>query len=156
MRIRPPFYLSLAFLIALPFSSCVAPGTAPAVQTVTAVSSNAPRPSLQRLDNGHYQVMADWALVISGRRFLVPAGYSSNGITAPKSVKSLLGDGVGYPETWAAVFHDWCFTQSYLTRTQADDYFIQLMKDYGISPTKINLMATSVRSYTAYKTVQGQ
>jgi len=109
------------------------------------------RPKLKRLANGHYTVLEDWPVNVSGRKFIVQKGYTSNGITAPKSIKSMLGDNVNAPETWTAVFHDWCFTQKSLTRAQCDNYYIQLMRDFKISPQKIQLMGATVKGYSIYK-----
>lgn len=148
--------VSLSGVMIFLLYGCVAPVNAPGGASVGSHSTGAfpSRPSLERLENGHYRVLNDWSLTVSGRSFIIPAGYTSNGITAPTSVKTLLGDGVNYAETWSAVFHDWCFTQPSLTRFQADNYFIQLMRDYQISERKIRLMETAVRSYTLYKETQ--
>jgi len=109
------------------------------------------KPKLEKLQNGHYRVLEDWSLNVSNRNFVVESGYTSNGITAPSYVKALLGDNINAPETWSAVFHDWCFTQEYLTRAQADDLFIQLMRDYRINAQKVSLMGTTVKGYSLYK-----
>ena len=109
------------------------------------------KPNLKKLSNGHYQVLEDWPLTVSNRNFVVQKGYTSNGITAPQSIKTLLGDHINAPETWTAVFHDWCFTQNHLGRPECDSLYIQLMKDFKINPNKIALMGTTVRGYTVYK-----
>lgn len=110
-----------------------------------------PKPKLKRLANGHYTVLEDWPVNVSGRKFIVQKGYTSNGITAPKSIKNMLGDNVNAPETWTAVFHDWCFTQKNLTRLECDNLYIQLMRDLKISPQKIQLMGATVKGYSIYK-----
>lgn len=108
-------------------------------------------PDLKRLPNGHYRVRKPWSVEIGGQKWVVPAGYSSNGLTAPAWVKSSLGDGVTHPETWAAVFHDWLFTQPGITRSQADKMFYDLMVAYGISPQKAGMMYDSVAAYSFLK-----
>ena len=108
-------------------------------------------PNLKRLANGNYRVRQPWTVDVGGRRWCIPVGYTSNGITAPASVKSSLGDGVGHPETWAAVFHDWLFTQPGVSRSQADHLFYELLIAYGVSPAKAGLMHTVVAAYSASK-----
>jgi hypothetical protein len=110
-----------------------------------------PKPKLKKLANGHYRVTKPWKVRLSGRTFHIQKGYTSNGITAPDYVKKSLGDNVNAPETWAAVFHDWCFTQKRISRSQADDYFIELMHAYHIPQYKIDMMGTAARGYTLYK-----
>ncbi len=109
------------------------------------------RPKLKRLTNGHYTVLENWRVNVSGKKFIVQKDYTSNGITAPQSIKNMLGDNVNAPETWTAVFHDWCFTQKNLTRLECDDLYIQLMKDFNISARKIQLMGATVKGYSIYK-----
>ncbi len=112
-------------------------------------SPNAPK--LKRLGNGHYKVRKAWSVDIGGRRWEVPAGYSTNGITAPASVKASLGAGVDHPETWAAIFHDWLFTQQGITRSQADQLFYDLLIAYGVPAGKAALMHTIVSAYSVSK-----
>lgn len=115
-------------------------------------SSHRPEiPDLKRLAHGNYRVRKPWTVDVGGRRWLVPAGYTSNGITAPARVKSSLGDGVGHPETWAALFHDWLFTQNGITRSQADRLFYELLIAYGVPPAKASLMHTVVSAYSVSK-----
>ena len=108
-------------------------------------------PILKHLKNGHYKVRKPWTITIGGHNWLIPAGYSSNGITAPTSFKTSLGDGVDHPETWAAVFHDWLFTQKGVSRTQADRLFHELLIAYGVPSRKAGLMYTFVSAYSVSK-----
>lgn len=78
-------------------------------------------------------------------------GYTSNGITAHPAIKATLGDGIQYPETWAAVFHDWLFTQPGMSRSTADRLFYDLLRAYGVSDTKARLMYNAVSAYSARK-----
>ena len=150
MKTNIPFFAACVFLV----SSCspIAPQPYPSPSISQNSTINTPkRPNLQRLTDGHYRVLNDWPVTVNGKRFLVQKGYNSNGITAPKSIKMMLGDHINAPETWTAVFHDWCFTQKNLTRLQCDIYYIQLMRDFKISPQKIQLMGTTVKGYSIYK-----
>ncbi len=108
-------------------------------------------PDLKRLPNGHYRVRQPWTVEINGHVWQVQKGYTSNGITAPDYLKKNLGDGIQYKETWAAVFHDWLFTQAGVSRAQADRTFYDLLIAYGISKTKAELMYTTVSAYTLTK-----
>lgn len=108
-------------------------------------------PNLKRLANGHYRLRQPWTVNLNGRQWHVEKGYSSNGITAPAAIKSTLGDGVKHAETWAAVFHDWLYTQPGMTRALADQTFHDLLIAYGVSPQKAELMYTTVRAYSLTK-----
>ena len=108
-------------------------------------------PKLKRLPNGHYRLRKPWTVDLNGQRWMIPAGYSTNGITAPDHLKKSLGDGVDRPETWAAVFHDWLFTQPGISRTQADSMFYDLMIAYGVPAERAKLMYTTVKLYSISK-----
>ena len=108
-------------------------------------------PKLVRLPNGHYRVKRPWRVEFNGRKWIVPAGYTSNGITGPAKVRAMLGDGVGHRETWAAVFHDWLFTQSGNTRAVADRLFLDLLLAYGVDSGKARMMYSTVSAYSLSK-----
>lgn len=105
-------------------------------------------PVLKQLEKGRYYVRKPWTVELDGRRWVVPRGYHSNGITAPKRIKRSLGDGVDFPETWAAIFHDWLFTQPGVNRAQADKLFYDLLVAYGVPQRKAHLMYASVSAYS--------
>jgi hypothetical protein len=123
----------------------------PVSHKMTQSTPDAPR--LKRLPNGHYRVTRPWTVIVNGEEWHVQKGYQSNGITAPSLIKESLGDGIDHPETWAAVFHDWLFTQPGMTRIHADQTFHQLLLAYGVSSTKAELMYSSVRAYSLKKGV---
>ena len=108
-------------------------------------------PILRRLENGHYRVRKPWTVNLNGRQWQVQKGYASNGITGPATLKNAMGDGIDHPETWAAVFHDWLFTQPGISRSEADQLFRDLLIAYGVSPPKADLMYTAVRAYSLTK-----
>jgi hypothetical protein len=114
-------------------------------------SSRPEAPRLKRLPNGHYRVKRPWNVDIGGRRWTVPAGYTSNGITGPAKLRAALGDGVEYRETWAAVFHDWLFTQPGISRGMADSLFHELLLAYGVEPGKARMMYSTVSAYSLSK-----
>jgi hypothetical protein len=109
-------------------------------------------PELVRLRNGRYRMASDWHVTLNGQSWKVPKGYRTNGITAPSWVKTSLGDGVQHPETWAAVFHDWLFTQPGVSRATADGLFHEMLLGYGVSSFKARLMFGAVTTYSASKT----
>lgn len=111
-------------------------------------------PELKRLKNGHYYVRQPWTVELNGRRWVVPRGYSSNGITGPGVLRKSLGDGVEHRETWAAVFHDWLFTQPGISRTVADQTFYDLLLAYGVPADKARLMFTTVSAYSLSKMIR--
>lgn len=108
-------------------------------------------PRLKKKENGHYRVRKPWTVRLNGRVWKVPKGYSSNGITAPSKIKASLGDGVDHPETWAAVFHDWLFTQPGVSRSMADRTFYELLLAYGVPEKKARMMYTTVSAYSLSK-----
>jgi hypothetical protein len=121
-------------------------------QGSTAPTTSRPEaPKLKRLPNGHYRVKRPWNVDVGGRRWTVPAGYTSNGITGPGKLRSALGDGIQYRETWAAVFHDWLFTQPGISRSTADRLFHELLLAYGVDPGKARMMYSTVSAYSLSK-----
>lgn len=147
---RRPLPFALVFLLAM--SSCVEPVPSSPFGINQQQSSLRPEaPHLRRLSNGHYRVRKPWVVHLHGRSFRVPKGYTSNGITASPSIKATLGDGVQYRETWAAVFHDWLFTQPGMSRTEADRLFYSLLRAYEVPETKARLMYASVSAYSSRK-----
>lgn len=151
MKIQPYAYLvSITLLTGCIPASDVIHRTRP-VKRQVAQQTSPEAPHLKRLKNGHYKVRKPWTVTVGGDCWQIPAGYSSNGITAPARIKGSLGDGINHPETWAAVFHDWLFTQKGMTRKEADKIFRRLLIDYGVPTRKANLMYTFVSAYSITK-----
>jgi len=149
----------IAVALALVLSACAPPVTRQFTATgsgrISATHTIAHKPDapvLVRGKKGRYRVTKPWSVELDGRIWHVQKGYASNGITAPDKVKQSLGDGVDHPETWAAVFHDWLFTQPGITRAQADTLFYHLLLAYGVPQTKSRLMYSAVSAYSATKT----
>ena len=85
-------------------------------------------------------------------RVTIPAGYTTNGITAPGWIRDILGDSVKSPETQAAVFHDWLFTPASPvgTRKEADERFVQYLFQLGVPRWKRWAMGTAVKLYSLW------
>jgi hypothetical protein len=143
----------LAFALALTLASCWSPSFSGPSRGGNQGRHHATpdAPLLRKLPNGHYRVRKPWTVRVNGRTYQIQKGYTSNGITAPSAVKSTLGDGVQHEETWAAVFHDWLFTQPGISRAKADRLFYDLLLAYGVSEQKARLMYTSVSAYSLRK-----
>jgi hypothetical protein len=130
-------------------------GLRPGHSSTVPVAKNHPqRPVLVKKKNGRYKVAEPWTLELDGKVWNIQKGYSCNGITAPERMKMTLGDGVDKPETWAAVFHDWLFTQPGISRKTADQLFYRALLAYGIPEIKARLMFTSVSAYSATKALR--
>jgi hypothetical protein len=138
-------------------AGCIAappyPGTMvePGIRKTTVVKTRPAAPDLVKTRKGHYKVRSPWTVELRNRRWQVQSGYTCNGITAPDGIKKSLGDGVKHPETWAAVFHDWLFTQPGITRAEADRLFYDLLIAYRVPETKARLMYSTVAAYSASK-----
>ncbi|MFK7851678.1 MAG: DUF1353 domain-containing protein [Akkermansiaceae bacterium] len=115
------------------------------------VSKQPSIPKLKQLKNGHYRVTENWRLQLDGRTWVIQKGYTSNGITAPDYIKSNLGDSVDSRDTWAAVYHDWLFTQPGIGRDEADRLYHKLMLAYGVPSFKAQLMYNTVSAYSRAK-----
>ena len=122
--------------------------------TVPVSRSQLDAPTLERLKNGRYRTIKPWTVDLDGRHWAVPKGYSTNGITCPPWLKSSLGDGAGRPETWAAIFHDWLFTQARISRPEADRLFYDLLIAYGVPTQKAKLMHAAVVAYSLAKNIR--
>lgn len=130
------------------------PSNAVLAERVSTPRQRPSSPELKRLANGHYRVRKPWTVVIGGRPWHVQKGYTSNGITAPARMKEMLGDNVDSPTTWAAVFHDWLFTQPGVSRSQADHIFRELLLAYGVPADKAQLMYSTVSAYSLSKSLR--
>ena len=127
----------------------------PAGSIKSPVSRNRPAaPDLVRLKNGRYRLRSPWKIEMNGRQWEIKRGYTSNGITAPGRLKKSLGDGVEFPETWAAMFHDWLFTQPGISRADADNLFYDLLIAYRVPQTKARLMYSTVAAYSVSKALR--
>jgi hypothetical protein len=115
------------------------------------ISQRPDAPRLVRIRKDRYRVSQPWTVELHGKRWRIQKGYVCNGITAPPKIRKLLGDGVDAPETWAAVFHDWLFTQPDMTRARADRLFHELLLAYDVEPFKARLIYSSVSAYSASK-----
>ena len=151
MKIKAYHCLALVVLV----SGCI-PATnmvhgAGLIKRQVAQQAKPEAPKLKRLPNGHYKVDKPWTVIVGGYCWKIPVGYTSNGITAPARIKATLGDGVGHKETWAAVFHDWLFTQKGVTRKQADKMFRELLIAYGVSKRKADIMYAFVSAFSVTK-----
>lgn len=152
----PRLCIILAMVVAL--GSCMPPARessrisrSNSTINVPSADSHPSAPLLVRKANGHYRVSQPWTVQIGGKRWHVQQGYTSNGITAPSKVKSALGDNVDAPETWAAVFHDWLFTQPGISRSEADHLFYELLIAYKVPSQKARMMFTFVAAYSTSK-----
>ena len=130
------------------------PGMLRQVPQATAAQIRPDVPILARKKNGHYRVTQPWTVQLDGQIWHIQKGYNTNGITAPAMLKSTLGDGVDKPETWAAVYHDWLFTQKGISRAQADQLFYKLLVAYGVPSTKARIMYSFVSAYSASKSLR--
>lgn len=151
MTARLPAVLLICTALAGCGPSLVYPGRTSQERIPVKQAARPQAPVLKRLENGHYRVRKPWTVSIKGRTWVVPKGYTSNGLTSPARVKAAIGDGVDHPETWAAVFHDWLFTQPGVTRAEADRWFLDLLLAYGVEPGKANLMYNTVKAYSISK-----
>lgn len=115
------------------------------------ISKRPDAPQLKRIRKDRYRVSQPWTVELHGERWHIQKGYVCNGITAPEKIRKILGEGVDAPETWAAVFHDWLFTQPGMTRARADRLFHELLLAYGVPPLKARLIYSSVSAYSASK-----
>lgn len=154
-----PTLIALIPCITLP--GCMPAGSYPGGGQSVAISQTVGRraappaaPKLRRLENGHYRVTKPWTVILGGREWHVQKGYTSNGITGPSAIRKRMGDGVEFKETWAAVFHDWLFTQPGITRTQADRMFKDLLLAYGVPAQKADMMYNTVALYSLTKSIR--
>lgn len=141
-------FFCLATTGCVPVQSVGQTGSPSRVEVNSHAQAQPQSPQLKRLKNGHYRVRKPWTVVFGQHRWQVPAGFRSNGITAPAKIKNYLGDGVEHRETWAAVFHDWLFTQPGITRSQADRLFYELLIAYDVPIRKAAVMRTCVEAYS--------
>lgn len=153
LRCEPAFLVLVApILLGCAVTTPVSkPGKYSAQQHQVAIADRPEAPHLKRIRKDRYRVTRPWTLELNGKIWRVQKGYVCNGITAPKKIREILGEGVDAPETWAAVFHDWLFTQPGMSREKADQLFHELLLAYDVPPLKARLIYSSVSLYSASK-----
>ncbi len=84
----------------------------------------------------------------SGRKIIVPAGFSSDGVTSPKILWSFLPPW-GHPATRAAILHDYII-ETMQDRNLADNQFYLALIATGSGSIISTVAYSFVRLYTYY------
>ena len=84
---------------------------------------------------------------LSGKLIDIPEGFITDLASVPKMFRNVFNT-YGKNYTRAAVVHDYLYAQGYkmgIDRKQADEIFLEIMKERGVNFFKRNLMYWSVR-----------
>ncbi len=96
----------------------------------------------------NYKSAAAIKLFAAGAWLTIPAGFLSDGASAPIFTLNTLGLSRFDPRLILAAFaHDYAYRTGELTKKQADKLFFQLLIDGGISRGKASILYNSVKAF---------
>lgn len=75
----------------------------------------------------------------------IPQGFTTDGASIPRVGQILTGwDPWEPPQRWAAICHDWCYTQAGITKRFADDAFKAVLISEGATVWQRTVMHAAV------------
>jgi len=94
------------------------------------------------------RLMADWPVVASGWRFVVPAGAETDGASIPRSLWRVCGHPLEVPRCYAATAHDWLYGGGLpeMPRKDADRVYRALLIHFGVPRWKAFLEYAALRA----------
>lgn len=109
-------------------------------------------PSLSVVCRGRVRLAvlnADWAVSVCGERFVVPAGFTTDGASIPRPFRWICGDPMERPRVFAALLHDWLYTggTSRLGRLESDRVYFAMLRHFGVSETRAFVEFLAVRAF---------
>lgn len=90
---------------------------------------------------------ADWRVSVRSSVFVVPAGFSSDGASVPRSLRWLCGDPMERPRLYAALLHDWLYTTGVVSRAEADAIYYAMLRHFGYSSVDASVNYLAVRLF---------
>lgn len=87
------------------------------------------QPSAETL--GYYRVKRDWKVEVSGRSYLVPAGFNFDGDSVPRW-PIIYWIAKGRSGLKAPCIHDWLYITQPVSRRQADQAYLFMMQHSGV------------------------
>lgn len=87
------------------------------------------QPSAKTL--GHYRVKRDWIVEFDGRAFTVPANFEFDGDSVPRW-PLVYWIAKGRSGLKAPCLHDWLYIKQPVSRRQADQAYLAMMKHTGV------------------------
>lgn len=102
-------------------------------------------PSLDMLPGGReWRVRAPLTYIRhDGEAITVPTGFVTDLASIPRIFHSLIP--VNGPHSPAAIIHDWLYETQTFLRKEADEIFLEAMRDLGVSWLRRSLMYSAVR-----------
>ena len=90
---------------------------------------------------------ANWRVSVRSSVFVVPADFSSDGASVPRSLRWLCGDPMERPRLYAALLHDWLYTTGVVSRAEADAIYYAMLRHFGYSPVDASVNYLAVRLF---------
>lgn len=93
------------------------------------------QPLLSPNKDGTWTLMADWVVYVDKRRFVVPAGFLTDGASIPRFLWRLCGHPMQAPRLYLAILHDWLYSggDACVGRAYADSVFRDGLVCFGIT-----------------------
>lgn len=102
------------------------------------------------IDDKYWEVLEDYYYETSIGIIKVPKGFKTDYASVPKIFRNIINCSGKHGR--AAVVHDWLYSSKCtlgVTREEADEIFLEIMTEWGVSVIKRNLMYRMVRLFGA-------
>ena len=112
---------------------------------------------LKYYDGKDFILEKDYRYMIGDKLIHIPAGFKSDLASVPRVFRNIINT-YGEDHTKAAVIHDWLYRNGYklgVSRKEADEIFLEVMKEQGAGFFKRQLMYRAVRIFGAFSYKKG-
>ena len=102
------------------------------------------------IDDKYWEVLEDYTYRTSKGLVTVPKGFKTDYASVPRIFRNIINSSGKHGR--AAVVHDWLYSSKCtldVTREEADQVFLEIMTEWGVSVIKRNLMYRMVRLFGA-------
>lgn len=87
----------------------------------------------------------DLVVAVNGEPLTVPRGFTTDGASIPKAGQWFTGwDPWEPPQRWAAICHDWLYTQAGISKIFADRVFHAVLRSEGANTYQRTVMSLAV------------
>ena len=101
---------------------------------------------IEKVNSKEYRLLEDITVSSCGYEITVYKGFIFDGASIPKLFRGLIGSPFTGKYTVAALVHDALYASEALERQEADEIFLDLMKEYGVGYLKRYTMYWAVRA----------
>ena len=101
---------------------------------------------VERLGEDKWVLLEDFVVFTSKYKIVVKKGFDFDAASIPKVLWSVIGSPMDGKYVPGAVIHDGLYASGIISRSEADEVFLEIMKADGVSYAKRYAMYWAVRS----------